>query len=239
MRTPGDIHLAIPTPLALSTEETEGLVKAHVTAALNAIDAGFDGVEVHGAHGFLVEQFLHPHSNRRTDHYGGTIVNRVRFLLEVTQGIADAIGKERTGIRLSPFARLNDLPVYEEELATYHYIIDALEQMGICYIHLSSQPLNGQASITEAYIRDVRSRFSNLLMVAGRQTAASAEALLQAGLVDLVAFGRPFIANPDLVDRFRHGVPLAEGDTDTFYQGGDKGYIDYPAFRKDNVPCGV
>lgn len=239
MRTPGDIHLPIPSPVALSTEDTEALVRAHVTAALNAIEVGFDGVEVHGAHGFLVEQFLHPHTNRRDDHYGGSIANRARFLLEVTQGIADAIGKERTGIRLSPFARINDLPAYEEEQATFQYVTDALEKMGILYIHLSSQPVNGQASITEAYILEVRGRFSNLLMVAGAQTAASAEALLEAGMVDLVAFGRPFISNPDLVERFRQCVPLNVPDTTTFYQGGDTGYIDYPSIRENNVLAGL
>ena len=239
MRVPGDLHLSIPAPLELSTAETEAMVHTFVKAALNAIQVGFDGVEVHGAHGFLIEQFLHPHTNRRTDHYGGSVVNRARFLLEVTQGIADAIGKERTGIRLSPFAVLNDLPAYTEELATHQYLTAALEQMGILYIHLSSQPLNGQPSLTEDYIREVRGSFSNLLIVAGKQTKASAEALLQEGLVDLVAFGRPFIANPDLVERFRHDQPLTPGDVDTFYQGGEKGYTDYPVLYKKAAPCNV
>ncbi|TWV99705.1 alkene reductase [Chitinophaga pinensis] len=239
MRVPGNLHLSIPAPLELSTAETQEMVQAFVTAALNAIEVGFDGVEVHGAHGFLIEQFLHPHTNHRTDQYGGSMTNRARFLLEVTQGIADAIGKERTGIRLSPFAVLNDLPAYKDELATHQYITAALEEMGILYIHLSSQPLNGQASITEDYIRDVRSRFSRLLIVAGAHTAASAEALLQAGLVDLVAFGRPFIANPDLVERFRQNKPLSPGDVETFYQGGDKGYVDYPVLYEKVGPCKV
>lgn len=239
MRVPGDLQLSIPAPLELTTAETQEMVQTFVKAALNAIDVGFDGVEVHGAHGFLIEQFLHPHTNHRTDQYGGTIANRARFLLEVTQGIADAIGKERTGIRLSPFAVLNDLPAYAEELATHQYLTAALEEMGILYIHLSSQPLNGHPSITADYIREVRSRFSKLLIVAGTQTEASAEKLLQEGLVDLVAFGRPFIANPDLVERFRQNQPLSQGDVETFYKGGDKGYVDYPVWQEKANPCTV
>lgn len=237
MKTPGGLHLEMPGPQPLSIADIHALVEAHIQAAVSAIDIGFDGVEIHGAHGFLIEQFLHPHTNRRTDHYGGSIANRSRFLLEIVQGVSAAIGKERTGIRLSPFAVLNDLPAYEEETATHQYVVDALEEMGILYIHLSSQPLDGAPSIPETYIRDVRKRFSNLIILAGEQTAHSAESVLQAGLADLVAFGRPFIANPDLVERFRHNAPLAPGDKDTFYQGGDKGYIDYPAIYIDPAPC--
>jgi N-ethylmaleimide reductase len=237
MRTPGDVYLPMPVPLELSTGETQALVAAHVQAATAAIEVGFDGVEIHGAHGFLVEQFLHPHTNRRTDHYGGNIANRARFLLEIVEGIAAAIGKERTGVRLSPFAVLNDLPAYDEELATHQYVTDALERIGILYLHLSNQPVNGEAAINNAYLKEIRQRFSNFLIFAGGQTAASAEALLQAGLVDLVAFGRPFIANPDLVERFRHNAPLTPGNSETFYQGGDTGYIDYPVVYADADVC--
>lgn len=225
IRVPGNIHLPAPQPEVLSTAGTQAMIAAHVQAAVHAIEAGFDGVEIHGAHGFLPEQFLHPHTNQRTDQYGGSIANRSRFLLEVMEGVAAAIGKERTGIRLSPFATLNDLPAYEEEEATHQYIVDALQKMEILYIHLSNQSY----SIPETFIADVRRRFSNLLILAGDFTAASAEAALQKGLADLVAFGRPFIANPDLVERFRHHAPLAVADKETFYEGGDKGYIDYPA----------
>ncbi|GAA0534118.1 alkene reductase [Chitinophaga japonensis] len=228
MRTPGDIHLPMPEPEALSTAGAKALVDAHIQAAISAIETGFDGVEIHGAHGFLPEQFLHPHTNRRTDRYGGGIANRSRFLLEIMEGVSAAIGRERTGIRLSPFAVLNDLPAYAEEAATHRYITNALRELDTLYIHLSSQPLNGQPSISTEYIQEVRRRFPNLLILAGGYTAGSAEAALQAGLADLVAFGRPFIANPDLVERFRHHAPLNEGNPDTYYQGGDVGYIDYP-----------
>jgi N-ethylmaleimide reductase len=237
IRTSGNRHLEMPAPQPLSIADTQSLVEAHIQAAISAMEIGFDGVEIHGAHGFLVEQFLHPHTNRRTDRYGGSIVNRSRFLLEIMEGVTAAIGKERTGIRLSPFAVLNDLPAYQEETATHQYITDALQEMGILYIHLSDQPLNGYPAIPPAYIHDVRKRFSNLLILAGGQTADSAEFNLQSGLADLIAFGRPFIANPDLVERFRYNAPLAEGDKDTFYQGGDNGYIDYPAVYTDNALC--
>lgn len=229
VRTPGNHHLPMPRPEALSTAGAQALVKTHIRAAVSAIEAGFDGVEIHGAHGFLTEQFLHPYTNRRTDRYGGSIANRSRFLLEIMEGVTAAIGKERTGIRLSPFAMINDLPAYKEEEATHRYITDALQQMDILYIHLSNQFLSGNPSIKTDYIRDVRRRFHNLLILAGGYTVDSAEAALQAGLADLIAFGRPFIANPDLVERFRHNASLAMGDKDTYYQGGDRGYIDYPA----------
>ncbi len=236
--TPGGQHLPMPLPEELSTAGARALVEAHIQAAITAMELGFDGVEIHGAHGFLPEQFLHPHTNHRTDHYGGSIAGRSRFLLEIMEGVSAAIGKEHTGVRLSPFATLNDLPAYAEETATHQYLTDALQQLGILYIHLSDQPSNGRPSIPTAYIRDIRKRFSNFLILAGGYTQTSAEAALQAGLADLIAFGRPFIANPDLVERFRHHAPLAAANEATYYQGGDKGYIDYPAmYTAAAAPC--
>ncbi|KIO77825.1 NADH:flavin oxidoreductase [Pedobacter lusitanus] len=229
IRTLSDPHAPIPEPLALSTTEVQALVESHVQAAVSAIAIGFDGVEIHGAHGFLPEQFLHPHTNHRTDRYGGSIAGRSRFLLEIMEGVVAAIGKERTGIRLSPFATLNDLPAYAEETATHQYITDALQQLDILYIHLSDQSAGGNPPIPIAYIQDIRKRFRNLLILAGGFTAESAETMLQTGLADLIAFGRPFIANPDLVERFRHNTALTEGNEHTYYTGGDCGYIDYPA----------
>jgi N-ethylmaleimide reductase len=229
IRIPGDVHVPLPEPEALTTEGAKAMIAAHVQAAINAIEVGFDGVEIHGAHGFLPEQFLNPHTNRRTDAYGGSLANRSRFLLEIVEGVASAIGKERTGVRLSPFAYFNDMRPYDEEADTYKYIIDTLQQLDILYVHLSAVVDNERSSIPAAFLQNVRNRFDNLLILAGGQTAASAEAILQDGLVDLVAFGKPFIANPDLVERFRYNADLAVPDTATFYQGGDTGYIDYPA----------
>lgn len=228
IRTAGDIHLPISEPLEASLDDVRRLIDEHIQGAVNAIAAGFDGVEIHGAHGFLPEQFLHPHTNRRTDAYGGSIAARSRFLLEIVEGTIAAIGKERVGIRLSPFVKLNDLPDYAEEAETQRYIVDALQEMGIVYIHLSDQGPVGLGKIPEAFLRDLRQRYQGLVILAGGYSVETAEAALQAGLADLIAFGKPYIANPDLTERFKLGIPLATGDPETYYQGGDGGYIDYP-----------
>jgi N-ethylmaleimide reductase len=230
IRTQGETHLPNSEPMEASAADVRRLIDEHIQGAVNAIEAGFDGVEIHGAHGFLPEQFLHPHTNRRTDAYGGSIAARSRFLLEIVEGTVAAIGKDRTGIRLSPFVKLNDLPEYAEEAATQRYLVGALHEMGILYIHLSDQGPVGHGKIPEAYIRDLRRRYDGLIIVAGGYTAETAEAALRAGLADLIAFGKPYIANPDLTERFRLDVPLAVGDPETYYQGGDDGYTDYPFF---------
>jgi N-ethylmaleimide reductase len=230
IRVPNKAHLPSSAPKALTTNGVQELIAKHIQAAKNAIGLGFDGVEIHGAHGYLAEQFLHPYTNHRTDQYGGNIVNRSRFLIEIIEGVCAAIGKDRTGVRLSPFLKINDLPAYDQEVATHQYLTEQLNTMGILYIHLSCA-LDGVPPIPEAYIRDVRKRFKNLLILAGGYTAESAEAALAANLADLIAFGRPFIANPDLVERFRCGLSLAEGLPEYYYEGGDAGYIDYPSFN--------
>lgn len=227
IRTPGEVHLPNSEPVEASAADVRRLIEEHIQGALNAIEAGFDGVEIHGAHGFLPEQFLHPHTNRRTDAYGGSIAARSRFLLEIVEGTVAAIGKERTGIRLSPFVKLNDLPEYAGEVQTHDYIADALQEMGVLYIHLSDQGPAGHGRIPEAYIRGLRRRYDGLVVLAGGYTAATAEAALQSGLADLIAFGKPYIANPDLAERFRLDIPLAAGDPETYYQGDDRGYTDY------------
>lgn len=228
IRVTGKGYLPASEPEALSTKGVLELVSKHVEAAQNAVEAGFDGVEIHGAHGFLAEQFLHPYTNHRTDRYGGNMVNRARFLLEIMEGVAAAIGKERTGVRLSPYLKINDLPSYGEELATHQYLTDELNKLDILYIHLSNAVIEGVPLIPDEYILDVRKRFKNLLILAGSFTSISAEAALEANLADMIAFGRPFIANPDLVERFKQQIPLAEGMPEFFYEGGDTGYIDYP-----------
>lgn len=238
-RTALDRAVPMPVPHPLTTSGARDHIEAHIQAARDAIEIGFDGVEIHGAHGFLPEQFMHPYTNHRTDQYGGSIANRSRFLLEIMEGVIGAIGKDRTGIRLSPFAALNDLPPYAEEATTHQYITVALQQMDILYLHLSDASQHRYPSIPFEFVQDVRKRFSNMLILAGGFTADFAEATLQAGLADLIAFGRPFIANPDLVERFRENIPLAIGNTNTYYEGGDTGYIDYPAAYHDPSPCRV
>ncbi|MBV7530138.1 alkene reductase [Chitinophaga sp. sic0106] len=239
LRTPDDAQVPFPVPHALTTAETANLVAAHVEAAQRAIAAGFDGVEVHGAHGFLPMQFLHPLTNDRTDQYGGSIENRSRFLLEIMHGIMEAIGPERTGLRLSPFSGLNDLPPFEEELATYHYLVDELNKTGLLYLHLSDQSTNGEPPIPRWYLEELRQRFNNLIILAGGYTQETAETILQEGLANMIAFGRPFISNPDLPHRFRNGLPLAPANVDTFYHGGDNGLIDYPTYSRQRECAGA
>jgi N-ethylmaleimide reductase len=230
VRTPGDTYLPMPRPEVLSTKQVKALVRLHVESAVKAIELGFDGVEIHAAHGFLAEQFLHPEINNREDEYGGNMENRSRFLLEIIEQASSAIGKERIGVRLSPFAVVNDLPLYEEELMTHQYLLDALQRLDILFVHLSNQVSNGKSTIPLPYLRDVRERFQNLVLFTGGNSITSATKLLEDGLIDLAGFGKPFIANPDLVKRVRYGYPFATGDEATFYHGGDKGYIDYGAF---------
>jgi N-ethylmaleimide reductase len=230
LRTPGDIYLPMPEPKALTAAGVQTIIDAHILAAINAMEAGFDGVEIHGAHGFLADQFLNPQTNLRTDCYGGSVVNRSRFLLEILEGVSAAIGKGCTGVRLSPFATIHDLTPYADEREVHQFLADAIGKMDILYIHLSNEVMDGRMRIPEEFVRDLRQRFPNLLIQAGGFTADTAQTALESRLVDLIAFGRPFIANPDLVERFQNNIPLVVADEATFYTGGDAGYIDYPPF---------
>lgn len=152
--------------------------------------------------------------------------------MEIMQAVVGAIGKHRVGVRLSPFRTIYGVEPYDEELATHQYILDELQKIDIVYVHFSNETINGQPTISLDFLRDVRRRFKNLIIVAGGYSVATAEEILQSALVDLVAFGRPFISNPDLVARIHHNAPLVDWDEATFYHGDDKGFIDYPiAFR--------
>lgn len=230
IRTPSHGYQPMTMPLEIPLAEIPVWVNAFKQAALNAIAAGFDGVEIHAAHGFLIDQFINPHSNTRTDRYGGSIVNRTRFLFEVVEAVAEAVGKEKTGIRLSPFRDIYELHTYADEEQTHQYIMDRLQQLDILYVHFSNALTNGKPSIPEAYLSDARKRFKNTIIVAGGFTVDSAEELLQAKLADLVAFGKLYISNPDLVERIERNAPLATWNEETFYHGGDEGYVDYPKY---------
>jgi N-ethylmaleimide reductase len=153
--------------------------------------------------------------------------------MEIMTEVSDAIGKERTGVRLSPFATDNDLPLYKEEVDTHLYLVKELDKLGILYLHLSDLSPKGGTPILKPFIRQIREIYNGILITAGNYTAKTANDIIEEGLADLVAFGRPFISNPDLIERFKMGYPLAEGDPSTYYQGGDVGYIDYPAFKSD------
>jgi N-ethylmaleimide reductase len=224
IRIPDNSYQPMTAPVPIATDEIPFWINAFKQAAVNAMEVGFDGVEIHAAHGFLIDQFINPHSNIRIDNYGGSIENRSRFLVEVMQAVVAAIGSEKTGIRLSPFRKIYDLNAYPEEAATHQYIMDELQQLNILYVHFS----NGDSAIPTDYLRDVRNRFKNLIILAGGLTVDSAEEILQTELADMVAFGKLYISNPDLVERIKHNASLAEWDELTFYQGGEKGYIDYP-----------
>jgi N-ethylmaleimide reductase len=230
IRIPDNSYQSMTIPVAISTEEIPVWVQAFKVAAINAMEAGFDGVEIHAAHGFLIDQFINPLSNTRTDEYGGSIENRTRFLFEVMKEAITAVGKNKVGIRLSPFREIYDLKTYPEELATHEYILDELQKLDILYIHFSNAINDGKPSIRVSFLQNARQRFKNTIMIAGGFTVKTAEEILQTGLVDLVAFGKLYISNPDLVERIKSDLPLADWDEETFYHGGNKGYIDYPDF---------
>jgi len=221
-----------PTPpRALETAEVRQLVQVFADAAANAISAGFDGVEIHAANGYLFEQFLNPNVNRRTDAYGGSRENRLRFTLEVVDAIVARIGADKVGIRLSPNGFVFDMRPYEDNTETYLQLAREVDARGIAYLHLSD---NGSAdggphAIDEALLARIRAAFTRTLILAGKMTAERAQHLVDAGLIDLPAFGQPFISNPDLVRRLRENLPLAEPDRGTYYGGDERGYTDYPA----------
>ena len=229
--TPGQMPVSVPR--ALAAAELPGITADFVEAARNAIEAGFDGVEIHGANGYLFEQFVNGGLNTRDDAYGGAeIANRLRFVLETVDAVAAAIGSARVGIRLSPFNRIFDMPAFEGEAGTWLALAQALSTRGLAYVHISNRGAIVD-TVGEDFLRAFRNAYGGTLVLAGNYTRDSAEADLEAGLADLVAFGRPFIANPDLVERLRNDWPLAEGDSATFYGGGAAGYVDYPAYRAE------
>jgi len=203
----------------------------YVSAARNAIKAGFDGVELHGANGYLLEQFLSPMSNIRNDSYGGSIEKRCRFVLEVVSSVADAIGKEISGIRLSPYGVASDMPHYPEIEATYKYLSEQLNILGIAYIHIVDHSSMGAPEVPLEMKKLIRKNFKNTIILSGGYDLERAEADIESGLGDLVAFGRPFINNPDLVERFNKNWNLTkELKMDLFYTADEKGYTDYAVF---------
>lgn len=178
-------------PKAMTTSEVQEMVQLHVKAAKQAIEAGFDGVELHAANGYLMEQFLHPDTNQRTDKYGGSIPNRVRFILETVAAVSAAIGKDRTGIRLSPYSKVNDLQHHGQINATYEYLVDALDTFSLSYIHLVDGHSLGEPEIPAILLAGIRARFNGPLILNGNFDALKAEDTLRSGLADFVAFEQP------------------------------------------------
>jgi N-ethylmaleimide reductase len=218
-----------PTPRALTLEEIPGVIEQFRRGAANAIAAGFDGVEIHGANGYLIDQFLRTTSNHRDDEYGGSIDNRVRFLEQVVRAVAEEVGADRTGIRLAPYitARNMHCPQIIPAILESARRLDAI---GIAYIHLSEADWDDAPQIPESFRRDLRAAYRGRLIVAGLYDRARGERILEQGLADLVAFGRPFIANPDLPERYARDLPLAAFDPASLFGGDERGYTTYAAY---------
>ena len=221
-------------PRAPETDEIAGLVADFVDAARNAVAAGLDGVEVHSANGYLLHQFLDPTINLRDDAYGGTPENRARFVVEVVTAVAEAIGADRVGLRLSPGHQFNGVgeEIGSADLtATYRAVVDAVAPLGLAYLSLLASPLEP----LETLVRDLRERFDGTVLLndgfGDLTTLDSVESLLATGLADAVVVGRQFLANPDLAERWRKGAELNEPDQATFYGGGAEGYTDYPTLE--------
>lgn len=216
-------------PQAMSEADLKATIEEFSQAARNAMQAGFDGVELHGANGYLLEQFIRPNSNQRTDQYGGSIENRARFVLEVVDATITAIGKDKVGIRLSPYGVFNDMPAYPEMEADYTYLAQQLSARGLVYVHLVDHSPMGAPAVPDSIKSIFRSLFKGALILSGGYDVKRAESDLAAHKCDLVAVGRPFLANPDLVARWRTESSLNDPDMSTFYTPGAKGYTDYPA----------
>jgi N-ethylmaleimide reductase len=220
-------------PKAMTNKDIVQTQNEFVAAAKHGIEAGFDGVELHGANGYLLEEFLSPVSNMREDEYGGSIENRCRFVIEVATAVASAVGKENTGIRLSPYGVASDMPHYPQIDATYNYLSKKLNTLGIGYIHLVDHSAMGAPAVPIEIKKSIRDNFKQTLILCGGYNKQSAEADIESGLADLVAFGRPFINNPDLVERMINDWPLSQDlKMDLFYSADEKGYADYPVYQR-------
>lgn len=221
----------VETPQELSQREIEGIIEEYAAAAVRARRAGFDLVEVHGANGYLPNQFLDIRANQRRDEYGGSLPNRARFLLEVVDAVIGVIGTDRVGVRLSPMGVFNDMTV-EGSWEASLFVASELNKRKIAYLHVAEPDWAGGPSLTEKERGALRRSFSPVLAFCGKYDAARAESTIAAGLADAIAFGRLFLANPDLPERFRRGAPLNEPDPSTFYGGAEKGYTDYPCLEE-------
>jgi N-ethylmaleimide reductase len=232
MYTDAEGMKAHPIPTAMTVDEIISTEREFVEAAKNAIAAGFDGVELHSANGYLLEQFIRPNSNLRTDQYGGPIENRARFVLEVAEATAAAIGKEKLGIRLSPFGVFNDMPIYDAMESDYTYLTEKINALGLQYLHIVDHSAMGAPVVPDSMKKTMRRLFKQTLILSGGYDAQHAEKDLASGNADLIAVGRPFLANPDLPLRWQTNASLNEPDMDTFYSADAKGYTDYPLLNE-------
>ena len=221
-----------PMPEEMSGDDIKQAVEEFRQAAVNALAAGFDGVEIHGANGYLVQQFLTAQANQRTDEYGGTIANRARLLFEVIEAVQNAIPAERVGLRMSPsMSGMQGINIDDQTAPTFDYVVSRLKDYKLAYLHLL-QPMHPVDGIPYAVVdvaKHYRPIYKGTLMINKGYTFETGNAVIEKSLADLVSFGTPFISNPDLVERFRTGAALSEPDKATFYTPGSKGYVDYPA----------
>jgi N-ethylmaleimide reductase len=222
-------------PVAMTEADIKTAIDEFAQAAKNAVAAGFDGVELHGANGYLLEQFIRPNSNRRTDAYGGSIEGRARFVLEAAKVVIAAIGKDKVGIRLSPYGVFNDMPTYPEMEADYTYLAKQLNALGLVYVHLVDHSSMGAPTVPQSIKETFRREFKRNLILSGGYDAERAESDLAAGKCDLIAVGKPFLANPDLVKRWKAKLAVNAPDMSTFYTPGPKGYTDYPALVREQA----
>ncbi len=233
----GPKRVPCDTPRALEAAEIPGLVADYASAAQRSLRAGFDMIELHSANGYLLQQFLSTNANQRTDQYGGSLENRARLVLEVMDAIIAVAGAARVGVRISPHFNRHDIHDTETE-AIHLYLAKEFDRRGVAYIHVAEPDWAGGPALTEAFRQQLRKAYSGRLIVCGGYTAETAEARIASGLTDAVAFGRPFIANPDLVERFKQGAALNKPDAATFYGGGEHGYTDYPSLQDQAIPAG-
>lgn len=235
---PGEGVLADPSmPRALTTAEVKELVRLYAQAAKNALEAGFDGVEIHCANGYLVNQFISEHTNQRDDEYGGSLENRLRFLKEVVTAVSHVVGKDRLGVRFAPlFESTDEDRVYlglveSDPHTTYTEAVKVLNEVGIAYLSIAEADWDNASVLPLTFYAAVRANFDGRIMYAGKYTPEKALQVLAAGNGDLFGFGRPFIANPDLPERIRNAWPLNPVDPNTMYGGTEKGYTDYPLYN--------
>ncbi len=227
----------IPTPRGLETREIPSVIQQFAKATQNAMQAGFDGVEVHAANGYLIDQFLRDRTNKRSDHYGGSIENRTRFLMEVMDAVAGAAGRERVGVRISPQNMQNDIDDSDPQ-ALFNHVAKGLADKGVAYLHVVEGDTSGKQVPAFDYAA-LKREFGGMVIANNNFDRARAAVAVAEGRADMVAFGKPFIANPDLVIRLLLGTPLATANRETFYGGGEEGYTDYQFLRsvKPEVCC--